>query len=350
MFDLIRFLHREAVGPKLLIVVLSLITGMSRAAILATINIAAAAAVTVGTGQIHLHLPVFLLFLSIYLYTSYFTAERTVSMTQGLVNRLRLRMCHKILRTQLRFVEEKRRPVLLSSVIGDIEQISSSVMSMLGAFQGGVLLLFALLYIGWLSPFGLVVTLAAIGAGVATHLRQATTIMHNQELARRTWVTFHGALEGLIDGFKELKLNNRKRDDYTGELARVADTHRELIVRTTKITLKSELTSQTYMFALIAVMLFALPQMVAHDTTLVFQFVTAVLFLMGPLELVVSSIPSFTRAKVSWENVRAIEADIDAALSERPGVAPPASAPEFQRLVLRDIGFGYPSEAGEPSF
>ena len=348
MVELVRYVYTQARGPKILVIVLSILSGLSRASILAAINGAAAAA-SAKEGLL-IYFVAFVAGFGTYLWSTYFTSDRTVVITEGLINRLRMRLCRKVFFTELRFVEDATRPVLSRALIGDINDVGSFIGTILRTLQGAIMLVFAVAYVGWLSMTGLAISLIAASIGVWIYLARYETIARNQLLQRKNQVFLHGQLDSMIDGFKELKSSRAKRSDFVDDLAKLNDIHRELAVNTARISLTNRLATQSVTFCLIAAVLFGLPLFFDHDSTMVFQIVTAILFLVGPLESVISAIPKFSKAKVAFENVQKIENDVDRSLSESLVSDSEHSFSGFDSVDIRELVFTYTRQDDEQPF
>nr|VFJ58841.1 MAG: putative ATP-binding cassette transporter [Candidatus Kentron sp. FW]VFJ58921.1 MAG: putative ATP-binding cassette transporter [Candidatus Kentron sp. FW]VFJ63132.1 MAG: putative ATP-binding cassette transporter [Candidatus Kentron sp. FW] len=353
LLQLLRFFREEAVGPKLLIFGTSLASGLSRGLLLAVIN--AAAEQTMAGRTSHWHGLLFLLLLSFYLGSDYYGRVRISRMVEGMIQRLRLRICDKLLYVELSFIEGRDKGELYTRLVHDINAVSGLTPTLLGAFQGAMLLAFSLIYIGWLSPVGMVMTIVAVVAGAGIYLlRNKSAIADFHRLAVKQ-AEFFGSIDAILGGFKELKISRAKRNDIMADTADISHEYRELKVKREQIFAVDFLTSQLSMFGLIAIVVFVLPLLFSselpyRDTTVIFQLLAAILFLIGPLEVVVSSIPSITQSKVSMDNIQGLERDLDAAIAEQENRAANVVPMGFDTIKLDELSFRYDSPQGSDTF
>ena len=77
------------------------------------------------------------------------------------------------------------------------------------------------------------------------------------------------------------------------------------------------------------------------------------LFIVGPLSMVVSSVPQFASANLAAGQIRALEQTLDELNQwgqETPGASPAADRSGFERIELDEVTFSYVGPAGETLF
>jgi len=346
--ELLRFLNRETAGSKLRVLATSLGSGLSRGLLLTTIN-AAAAAGAEGRFDPLLVLE-FLTILAVYLATSYDAILQGQSLIEAMAQRLRLRISEKLLLGQLRFIETWGSGEIYTQVTQDISRLSSAAMTFINGFQATVLMIFALAYLGWLTPLGLLAAVLAIGAGMATYFWQDQSATRDLEQARAKEAEFFQGIDDLLRGFKEMKQSRARRTDLLAHLEAVSGDYRHLTVKAESKFLFTTLTSQSFMFLLVAVLVFALPAFIQGDRTVIFQFLATILFVIGPLETLVSSIPSISKAGVALKNVQRLERELDAGIATEVGIEGTPLATRFRTIALKDVHFGFIGSNSEESF
>lgn len=345
-FKLLRFLYRETDG-KFRIVATSSISGLSRGLLLATFNQAAALGIHGGATSRLLAVG-FLGALVVYLASAYDSMRAAQRVVEAMIEKMRIRLCAKLLMTQLRFLENSGSGDLYNQLSTDLNRLSGAAMTLLVAFQSVVLLVFALIYLAWLSPLAFLATAVTIVLGVSAHLLQDREARHNLERARERQSAFFDIINDLLLGFKELKLTRARREGLLGHLGEVAGEYRDLSIRAETMFLVSMLTSQTFTFLLIAVLVFVLPALFPAQGTVIFQFLSTILFLIGPVETVASSVPSLARARVALAGIEALESELDEGRkSESQRLAPPM---KFRSIAFANVHYRFKGEDSEDSF
>ena len=345
--DLLKFIYREAEGSKLKMTTASFMSGMSRGMLLATIN--ATAANTFSRNTDHFYILYFILYLFLYITSSYYVKVNSSILIEKAKHRLTMRLADKLMLAELGFIESYNKSELYQKIRMDVNVVCNVANTLLNSSQAAILLFFCLVYIAWLVPIALFFTLIGIIIGVATYLIQHRKIIEKIKLARSTAVEFTERLRDLISGFKELKVNTGKRNDFQEHMVTVSNKHRSLNVEVTKLETISFLTTQIFIFTLIAVVIFILPQIYPINETITFQFFASILFLIGPLETLISSYQNIAKANISLENILKLETDIDDSAPEYTGTGKLINS-EFNDVRLENIFFNYQKNNTDDKF
>ncbi|HKK15674.1 MAG TPA: cyclic peptide export ABC transporter, partial [Gammaproteobacteria bacterium] len=168
--------------------------------------------------------------------------------------------------------------------------------------------------------------------------------------ARTAQVQYGEMLRDMINGFKELKVNYVKRENFHDDLGSISSRFRKLNIGVTRLQTITYLTTQIFMFGLIAVVIFVLPQYSQLDRTVMFQFFAAILFLIGPLETLVGSYQKITRANISYEQVTEFEAAINKHASEVVSNEYRTGTIEFNEIRLEAVCFQYRTNRSDDYF
>lgn len=348
MIDLLNYYQREAEGPKLKVLSSSLISGVSRGLLLAIINMALEN--LSDSAMYPVYVLAFIAALLLYISTNYYALTRTRMLMDNTIKKMRVRMVNKLLLTDLHFIEKKGDDSIYVLLTQDLNQLGEGALTFITAFEALILVLFTLAYIGWLSPIGLLVTLITIFAGVGAYLYQNQQATENNRQLHKKRIDFFGSIGDSLHGFKELKINRSKNNAINEHVADNASSYCDLSIKTEKLYILSFLTTQTFMFIMIGILVFILPLMDDLNTTLMFQFLAAILFLMGPLEMVVDSFPNITRANVALENLQRLETELDDTIARDENRDKHPQAMRFNRVEMRDIQFDFQAAQSDDAF
>jgi len=312
--ELVRFYRREAEGPKSLLLGSLFASGISRGMLIVVVN----SSVEKSVNGEPLVSSVFLFFavLVLYLGCHYFAKTRTYAMVGIMTQKLRLRLVNKLLFADLGFIETQGDNKIYARLTQEINMLAQAGVTLVATFENLVLLVFTLIYIAWLSPIALLVTLGVVVCGMLVYVRQQRNVKGNIRRVREKEVEFFGAINDFLRGFKELKLNRNKNNALNDHVAEVSDVYRDLTYKTERMFVIAFLTTEVFIFMLMAGLVFIVPSFLDAGSVVIFQFLAALLFLIGPLDAVVSSIQRLTYANVALENVRELESKADSATLE----------------------------------
>ena len=347
-FELVRFFYREIPGSRLRVMGASMASGLARGMILTTINAGAAA---VMASQFEWgYFGAFIFFVLLFAAVNYYALSRMQMMVEEMTKQLRMRISEKLLFTNLRFIEAQGNGEIYARLTTDITQVARSAIKFLKAVQNVVLLLFCLGYIGWLSPAALSCTIAALVAGVLVYVAQARRAASKVRAARAKEAEFFTGIKDILDGYKEIKLNRARHVDVEDAIDAVSSDYRDLNVGAEILFIRGFMTSQIFLFGLIGVFIFILPQVLPEIGATVFSFLAAILFLIGPVESLVTAIPRLTKARVSLRKVRELEAALDAEVAADENRARAVEAMTFETLSLQGIEFDFAEAGSDDAF
>src|SRR6185312_723173 len=104
--------------------------------------------------------------------------------------------------------------------------------------------------------------------------------------------------------------------------------------------------SDVFFYSLLSVVVFLLPRLVPTYAAVVLMTTAAILFIIGPLQMVVQAQPVLERSRAALANLYALEDRLDANCSE--ALEWPENPPDlrgFRRLLLDDVGYTYAMRA-----
>lgn len=323
------------------------IAGVANAAILGLIN-RGAALVSEDSSAVGFRL--LLLFgccmLVFYQGKRYALIQASVVVEHTVRNRL-LRVADRVRRSELEIIENLGRGELYSKLAKDTGLISQSGLILVNAAQQSFVLLFCLCYIAYLSRAAFAATIITIGVGVVVYTRHANRLellltRLSVKEAELIDVTSH-----MLDGFKEIRLNRRKNAALYDRLVGVSAEARDLKIDAQTGFCIDIMFSDLFFYSLLSVVVFLLPRFIPTYGAVVLMTTAAILFIIGPLQMVVQAAPVFERAKTALANLADLERRLDAGLGgddeDAIGAAGPALATfrGFNRITLDGACFTY---------
>lgn len=345
-----RFLssHSDVSLPR--VIVVAGLSGLANALLLVVIN---SAAHRVSTGVVDVRLFImFALAITVYILAQRHVLRVASVEVEKVIERLRITLSDKIRHADLHSVEGLGRAQIYAGVNTETLTISQSTAPMIIASQGAILVLFSLVYILWLSKTAFVLTAVIIGIGVSVHFRNKKQLM--SEMARSTAkeAEFFTVLTHLLEGFKEVKVRGARSRDLFAHLTEIAGQVKTLKTRTAVRYADYYIFTQVLFYLLIGAMVFILPSLSQVHSDQVTQITAAILFIVGPLSMVVAVFPAFRAADHAVENIRRLELALDKAeraAAEREhgeGVEPVS----FDTIELKDAEFSYRDSEGRSLF
>jgi len=263
--------------------------------------------------------------------------------TQENLYQLRLWLCRRILNTPLRQIQHCGLHRILAALTDDIGSIASAQQALPHLFIEGSKLIAALIYLGSLSFKLLVIVLAFIVLGLLSWQLPKKWAWNWLRLARETHDALFGHFRAVTEGYKELKLDARRRHAFlNNDLSDTARLLRNRENRANLMLVLAERWGHSLYFVLIGVVLFLLTRIENFPREALTGFALVVLFIGEPLSMVVQGAPAIGRGIVALNNIEALGLGM-AAEPEIDFVAEPAN-PNAEPLTIELLNVSYQYE------
>ena len=268
-------------------------------------------------------------------------------LSQGCLYDLRLKLSAQILQLPLRRLEELGLHRLYAVLMDDIPAVVGFVSGAPLVVTNIALVCGLLIYMGFLSPRLLAVVCCFILVAAVSYVLPISRARKYFRLGREESDHMQKHYRALLQGIKELKMNARRRQAFmTDVLERTAGRVRRLSIASGDIYAVVSGWSGVFIFLGLALLVF-LPQSLTGGRGANFTgYTLALVFLVGPVRLILDTIPAIARLQVSLEKVGRVTEVLDA---EAPVVLPSAAAVmTAPRLIeLQAVTYSYPGEGGE---
>jgi putative pyoverdin transport system ATP-binding/permease protein len=345
------YLLKLSRGTVLLSVGVSVISGLSTVTLLGLIH----SGLEKGTASPPALIMAFAGLCLVTLLTRFASGALLVRLGQNAIYDIRVKLSRRILAAPLRQLEEVGPHRLYASLTDDVFTISNTVTTFPVLALNASILVGGLAYMGWLSWVALVLVAGCIGGGIAIFRLGVMRGERYMRMARDDNDALFKGFHAMTEGTKELKLHHRRREAFLiKNLQRTARSVLEHNVRGMTVFAAASSFALTLIFVVIGVLVFALPRMTAIDQQSITSCVMLFLYLMIPLEALMSLSPTLSRAGVSLRKVEELGLSL---LSESPEEGAAAGAwsearpsPRWESLELRGVTHTYFRELENSSF
>ncbi|PZF77330.1 hypothetical protein DK847_08390 [Aestuariivirga litoralis] len=328
---------------KYLVMALALIAGLSRDWVMMVVNKAAAAPVD---QTISYWLPMFTVtFITVIASTFLYQVLVTVVTTQ-VVNNVRLKLIGGLLNVQPSFIDRREHGAIYHILTTDVSGVAGFTSTFLNLMPAVIFLSIAIPQVFYYSAIaGFFAVLVMVGGALSYHLQQKTMAKLNDD-ARALEVAYFERVSEMLRGFRELRLHQGRRKSFSGDLSRVLERLRQLLIKVNRIYETGESAVHGLKFLLLAGIVFLVPYLVRTDSVVTFQLLTLVLFSLTPFEQIVTSYPSVIGTLVSFLRIddlsRELE-DVERAIDKPSQYPAVEKAPAFSRITLKGVEARYDS-------
>jgi putative ATP-binding cassette transporter len=326
--------------------VMATIAGGSNAALLAIVN---RSAEHIKEGQPKVtSVALFLIFLLVYVYAQRYVLINTSSEVEQLVHRYRERLISMLKMCELREVEHIGRGRIFAALSSDTQTISQTASSLVMGIQAVILIFCACVYLATISIMALVIAGTFLTITARIYLNRMEGVNGTLHKAADEERELHDLVNGLLDGFKEVKLSSKRAVDVLAGI--VSSSNRTALLRTDA---QQEMGSnfifaQVSFLGLLGTLVFVTPMFGTAYSGTIMESMTTVIFLIGPISGLVATVPLVAVANAAAENLYSLEQLLEASTREKNGS--PAS-PNMVRMPavlktikMRHIFFSHVSE------
>ena len=329
---------------------LAALSGLSSALVLAILNNAAA---TSGGEGGALHLLALVLVIAIYALSQNAIMQAAAREIEGVLHALRKRMLAAAATSDLLRLDGIGRSAIYAGVTRETQAISEAQTVLIVGCQSAILIVLTLLYILLLSGAAFLIAAGFVLAALVVYRMRADGIDRRVEHAMRSENRLFDDLRDLLDGFKEVKMHRGRDEALFAEISGRSKETASLKDAVKADAAQQFVASQAGFFALIGAMIFIVPVFAQSYSEIIVNITMDVLFLTGPIGILMQSIPVFAQANVAAgaiaDLVDRLETACPPALPE-DDEAPTPSLEPFRKISLSGVQFSYPPQGQDRSF
>jgi putative ATP-binding cassette transporter len=327
--------------------VLGIVSGLSVTALLATIN----HAMNLPDGPTAQTAWLFAGLCVLTLVCSTLSSLATNHVGQHVVANLRRELTAKVLVAPIEQLERFRSHRLIPVLVNDVNTISAFALSVAPMIIALTVTLGCLTYLALLSWQILALTVLTVVLGTGAQYLAHAVGLRNIQNARDADDELQKHYQAISDGAKELRIQRNRRQHMNdrqihGATEKICQSN----IRAATIFVTAETFGSTLFFAVIGIAIAFQAMWPTTERTVLGGFVLVMLYMKGPLERLITSLPAMTRAQIAMRRIAEMSRTFSSPephllVSDRP--VPPAP---MQTLELHQLRYDYPPVAGSESF
>lgn len=274
-----------------------------------------------------------------------------IRLSQQAISNLRRHLIQKIINAPLRQIEEIGTSRLLTILTEDILVITNGLATIPLLCINLAIVTSCLVYLGWLSVS---VSLPMLGVAIfGIHLyrlivRRASLFLKH---ARKEQDIFFDNLRVLTEGIKELKLNYARRKSFLQAIDSNSSSLYQFNLKGMTRYIAANNFGRSLLFFLIGLIIFVLPALQGVDLHVLTGFSITILYLVAPIEGIMSLLPILSRTSISLQNIEALGLSLRNRHELKDCLSDFLPTPNFSnQVVLRDISYTYKIDNTENSF
>ena len=343
---LIFSLLKDSLGLSIVAVVAGIVAGIGNTLLLGFVNNGLAHRSSDLTGQLIVS---FMVVCVVVTSSRFLSQDLMARFAQRNLRDLRMKLGRRVLSSPLRAQEEIGANRILAVFTEDVPAIANAVIAIPAICTNLVIVIGCLTYLGMISGKLLLGVVGFIIVGIITcqvPIAKATHYMNN---VRETNDALLKQLKAMTEGTKELKIHRNRREAFISNLfsATTQSLQRNNVISNTIFNAVNSW-AQTLVFVLMGLIVFVPYAWIRLEPLQLTSYILILLFMIGPLLIVMSSVPAFSRAKIALAKL----AELDLSLDKFPAEAEADdanAANSWHNLTLSQVKHSYIGE-GDNNF
>jgi cyclic peptide transporter len=321
------------------LVVLSILSGLGNTLVIFSIN----SSMSVEKDSVNNYFLYFLLGIFMYLLNQRVCRIRLIKVSNNMIYEKRKEILNILFSSSFEKIEKINRSEIITVLNNDTMTISSLPNVLVGFISSLVTIIFCLAYLSVLNFYAFLGALIVLIIAVLLYVyvgKTAESFLQKNRTSQSVYMRF---IYDLMNGLKELKLNNKKSADFANDLDKNNIEYRQTN-SIANIKMASIFIIGEMLFTLvIGSIVFVMPLFVGTDDrgNDVRDFVFVFFYITGPVNTLLSAFPELMQIRVSWNRINNFKKSVLNAQTEMPVVSLSNKSEKFRSLELRDVEYEY---------
>ncbi|MBP2000610.1 cyclic peptide transporter [Paenibacillus shirakamiensis] len=345
-FILIQLFPQTGDKSLFVLIMLSIASGFGNALIIFIVNEALNRDIKKFQGGLLLY---FILGITIYAFGQKLVRTKLVRIANQMVFEKRTELLDKILKTSYQKVEALEEGSIQASLNNDTETISEFSNIVITGATSLVTLICCFVYMGMISPIGVVVAILVIILAAGVHYVVGLQANKLWEQTRDIQNTFFKFIHDLTHGFKELWMHEGKSKDFQEDMQDSSKLYRDKRIQGDLKFANANVIGELLFTFVIGVVAFVFPILFPElKVDSLRSYVFVLLYMTGPLHGILGTIPNIFKVRVSWNRIEALSKQLD--IMQDTGNLhheQDSRIPKTVELELKAVEYHYSSKDGE---
>jgi putative ATP-binding cassette transporter len=250
--------------------------------------------------------------LCINIMSSRFAAAKMIHFSNDLILDMRVDLFKKLLTTSYQKFEKILDGRIFTTLNDDIGSVIGAVGLFMEFVSNSVIVIAGVIYLSTISLFAAVaVVVSSIALAIYYTLVSIIAKVFMEE-ARTAQNVYMSLLNGLIKGYKELSINQKKKDEYKDDLVDSCDDIREKGIIAAIKFLNSNIIGTALSTIVIGLFCILVPRLLTNvNIFVIVSLIMVILYIRGPISAIIGIMPRVTGIRVAWGRIKQFNRDID---------------------------------------
>ena len=345
--QLLKFIDKETTESYQQVLILATISGFANSLLLAIINHATEA--VINNEDLAQYFVLYMISFILFLYGQWYAFERAIILIEDAIFSTRTRLTGKVQKVELAFMERVGSNNLYGRLTQNDTLVSQAIPQIVGAFQMFTLMVFSFIYLGYLSPISFMISMVFLAIGIMYFLTQTRFIKKSLQQVRQKEKIYFQSISHLVNGFKEIKINNNKGKDLLQHIASVSTEAQDIKATVSKPESRLYGFGRLFIYTLLPIVIFIVPNFSEEHVKDISKISATLLFLIGPTTILVNMLPLLNRVNIAIGDLFTLEKEMDQAIADSDDDEPSDTTyiDHFKTITFSNMRFTYPNSGTE---
>lgn len=231
-----------------------------------------------------------------------------------------------------------------TKVLGNVPEV------FMNAFNSFIIILCCFGYLFYISAIGAILVIAAMTVLVVFYLIRNNAIEKDLNERRDLQNTYYRYLADLLHGFKELKMGiTRSNNIFEKFLVQNRLKGKNIGIDTSIKYMDNELTGYYSWYIILGIVMFVLPVYFNINAEKTTAFLVTILYLIGPVAILITLIPTYSMVKISAQRLSLIEQMLDP-IQDKIVPSKLNNLGSFEEIKFENVTYFYNNEEKDQKF
>lgn len=318
--------------------VLSCLSGIGNTVIILIINVAVGRKDPFLSGFVWY----FVLGLYCYIYHQSELRRSLITIVHNKVYTIRYKMISLLLDSPYQNIEDSRKENIINVLVSDTEQVSNFPNVLIAMITSIVTLICCFIYLGGINVWALCISILTILIAATLYFYVSKSAKKIWEQSRTMQNEYVRYIDDLINGFKELRLNNKRSIDFEADISRNNQEYKNKNIIGGIMFANVFIAGELIFTLVIGMVAFILPLiLLGLETNKIATFVFVFLYMTGPVNMVLNAFPQITRIKISWARIAQLQQDLTRLAVTNYRQSEVNETVPFEKISLNKVQYSY---------
>ena len=345
---LLHFFRREVQVNYTLLLSLLFCSGLANASLLIIINLSADYVLNYQVSFVLLLS--YIIALLVYLFAQQYTLDTAIAGVETAMAAMKIRLLDKIRHKNIAFIEQYPQVSDFAPLVRDSNLLAQGTTQFILAIQNAIVVIVACAYLAFLSAitfYLLVLSLLVIWPFYQANVRKSRHFLKKSARKERYFLR---RLQSMMRGFAQLKLDHTEAAGLAADAEVANQESSQARITFNTYMVENIVFSNAVFYSFMLIVVFIFPLFMQEHEIFLYHIISTLLFIMGPLLMLVVVVPMLARTTQNLQSLYALENRLDKVteLEGGSGEPEPDPAPQaklvFSSIRLAGLAFEYKNQ------